>query len=410
MSIWAFIQSNARFLAAGFLLTLLSSFGQTFFISIFSGVIRQEFALSHAQWGGMYAAGTFASAFVLIWVGGISDLIRTRILGAVVLVGLGLSALFMSVNHTVSLIVLSIFLLRFFGQGMASHLASVAMARWFNAQRGRALALSNLGFSLGEAVLPLSFVVIMAVLPWRALWVICACVAFVAAPVLYVLLRAERTPQDLAKEDHAAGMQGRHWTRSACLRHPLFWLSIPALLGPPAFNTAFFFQQVPYAEMNGWAHVALVALFPLYTLGAVTATLGAGVIQDRFGLRTVLGYAQLPMVGAFIAYALAPSLIWVAVGMGMMALTSGAMNTWFRSFWAEFYGTAKLGAIKAMSTAVMVVGSALGPGITGWGLDHGIALSTQYLWVAGYFAASSGIFILAIARYRQDLPPISHSA
>ena len=62
-----FLLRNAPFLGVGVLLTFTSSFGQTYFISIFAGEIRQEFGLSHAAWGAIYAAGTMASAVVMIW-------------------------------------------------------------------------------------------------------------------------------------------------------------------------------------------------------------------------------------------------------------------------------------------------------------------------------------------------------
>jgi hypothetical protein len=55
-------------LLAGALLTLVSSFGQTFFISLFAGESRKTFNLSHGDWGAIYGFGTFASAIVLIWL------------------------------------------------------------------------------------------------------------------------------------------------------------------------------------------------------------------------------------------------------------------------------------------------------------------------------------------------------
>ena len=47
MPILAFLRDNAPWLTAGVLLTFLSSFGQTYFISIFAGEIRDTFGLSH---------------------------------------------------------------------------------------------------------------------------------------------------------------------------------------------------------------------------------------------------------------------------------------------------------------------------------------------------------------------------
>ena len=242
MSLLNFLRDNARWLSAGVMLTFLSSFGQTFFISIFSGRIMDGFDLSHGQWGGIYTLGTSASAVVMLWAGGLTDRYRTRALGAVVLTLLAGSCLFMAVNPWAGLLPLVIFALRFCGQGMVSHLAVVSMGRWFVATRGKALSVAGLGFALGEATLPFTFVSLMLVVDWRFLWVAAAVVCIAAIPVLAALLREERTPQSHAETDHSFGMLARHWTRPEVFRHPLFWFMVPALLGPAAFGTAFFFQ------------------------------------------------------------------------------------------------------------------------------------------------------------------------
>ncbi|HEY5719853.1 MAG TPA: MFS transporter, partial [Gammaproteobacteria bacterium] len=45
-----FFRDNARWLMAGFTLTLCSSFGQTFFISLFAGEIKAVYGLSDGGW------------------------------------------------------------------------------------------------------------------------------------------------------------------------------------------------------------------------------------------------------------------------------------------------------------------------------------------------------------------------
>ena len=160
---------------------------------------------------------------------------------------------------------LVIFALRFTGQGMTSHIAVVAMARWFSASRGKALAIARLGYTSGEAFLPMIFVGLLAVQPWRVLWVVAAFGALIAIPVLLALLRRERVPSEMSGGDAAAGMGGRHWTRGEVLRHRLFWLAVPLMIGPPAFGTALFFHQVHMVEVKGWDLISYVALFPLFS-------------------------------------------------------------------------------------------------------------------------------------------------
>ncbi|WP_223421864.1 MFS transporter [Tateyamaria pelophila] len=403
----AFLSQNSRWLAAGGLLTLLSSFGQTYFISIFAAQIQSDFDLSHGSWGAIYSIGTTASAGVMIWAGGLTDRWRARSLGVLVLALLAASCLAMAINPYAALLPFVIFALRLTGQGMCSHIAIVAMARWFVATRGKALAIATLGFSLGEAVLPLAFVALLTIWPWRLLWVGAAVVALIGIPVLLALLRTERTPQSMASENQSTGMRGLHWTRRTTLHNPLFWFMVPAILGPSAFNTAFFFHQVYFAEIKGWSHLSLVSLFPLYTVMGIGAMILSGIALDRFGTARLMPLYQLPMILAFLIFATATSLPHLAIGFVFMALTTGMNATLPNAFWAEFYGTQHIGSIKAMATAVMVLGSAIGPGLTGILIDFNVALTTQYIGVAVYFVFTSVVMWIGIRKARADLPVLA---
>ena len=405
MPFFPFLRANAPFLLAGFLLALLSSFGQTFFISLFGGEIRAEFGLSNGEWGATYGIATTVSAAVMLWAGGLTDRFRVRSLGTVVLIGLALACLAMAANPWPVALVGVIFALRLLGQGMTSHISGVAMARWFVANRGRALAIAALGFSLGEAVLPLGFVALKTVLNWRMLWLAAAIMVVLALPLLVALLRRERTPQSMAHEAQAVGMGGRHWSRGDVLRHRLFWFLVPALLAPAAFNTAFFFQQVHLAEVKGWAHMGLVALFPIYSVATVVAMLVSGWAVDRWGTARLMPLYQLPLAGFFLAFASVDSLAVAAPVMVLMGLTSGAASTVPVAFWAEFYGTRNIGAIKATAAAIMVLGSAIGPGLTGALIDAGIDFPHQMLGIAAYIVLACGLVAVGVRRARRDLAP-----
>ena len=404
MNTLTFIRDNARWLSAGVLLTFLSSFGQTFFISIFAGEIRSGFGLSHGQWGGIYTLGTTASAILMVWAGGLTDRFRVRSLGAVILTMLTGACLFMAFNPVWWLLPLVIFTLRFAGQGMTSHIAVVAMSRWFIATRGKALSIATLGFAAGEAVLPLLFVSLLLIVDWRILWMVAGGVAIIGIPILLMLLRQERTPQSLAQSDQSLGMEERQWTRNQAFRHWLFWFMAPALLGPSAFSTAFFFHQVHFAEIKGVAHIELVAIFPFFTGVSILAMIASGWAVDKIGTARLIPFMQLPMVAAFttFAYASGPMGLWL--GFLFLGLNTGVNTTIPAAFWAEFYGTRFIGSIKAMAAAVMVLGSAIGPGITGLGIDLGIGIETQYLAVAGYFVFTTVIMSIGIARARPLLP------
>ena len=399
-----FIIQNSRWLAAGALLTLMSSFGQTYFISIFAGEIRTTFDLSHGDWGAIYGFGTFASAIAMVWAGSLTDIMRVRRLGPIVLAALAASCLFMAFNPWVALLPVVIFCLRFTGQGMSTHIAAVGMSRWFAANRGKALSVANLGFSIGEATYPLLVVALIMFFAWQSIWVLAAFVAILSIPALVWLLREERSPQSMATDGQSVGMNGRHWTRNQALVHPLFWFMMPAFVGQSAFNTAFFFLQVHFAEIKGWDHFQLVAMFPVYTGVAIGSMIFSGVLIDKIGTARLIPYFQLPMIFAFLLFAYGQSLLTTLVGFVFLGLTSGANATLPNAFWAEHFGTKHLGAIKASAAAAMVLGSAIGPAITGVLLDFSLPLEAQYFGVSIFFGASSLLMWVGISRARKSTP------
>ncbi|MFT5038190.1 MAG: MFS family permease [Flavobacteriaceae bacterium] len=399
----SFLFKNAPWLASGALLTLMSSFGQTFFISIFAAEIQTEFALSHGAWGGIYALGTTTSAVVMVWAGGMTDKFRVRTLGPAVLLLLAFACLLMAFNPYAWFLPVVIFALRFSGQGMTTHIAVVSMARWFVAARGRALSVTALGYSLGQAVLPIIFVMLLSLMDWRFLWVVAALISLAGVPLLVRLLRQERTPQSMANENPSYGMNARFWNRVDAIKHPLFWYMVPSILGPSAFNTAFFFHQVHFAELKGISHVAFVAQLPLYTAVSVGVMLLSGWGLDKLGTPRLIPYSQIPMIAAFVLFGLADSTLIIVLGFVMMGITSGATATLPSAFWAEFYGTKYIGSIKALATAVMVLGSAIGPGVTGLLIDKGIGLETQYYWIAAYFALTTALLWVGVRSYAPSL-------
>ena len=399
-----FIIQNSRWLAAGALLTLMSSFGQTYFISIFAGEIRTTFNLSHGDWGAIYGFGTFASAIAMVWAGSLTDIMRVRRLGPIVLAALAASCLFMAFNPWVALLPVVIFCLRFTGQGMSTHIAAVGMSRWFAANRGKALSMANLGFSIGEATYPLLVVALMMFFAWQGIWVLAAFVAILSIPALVWLLREERSPQSMATEGQSVGMGGRHWTRKQTLIHPLFWFMMPAFVGQSAFNTAFFFLQVHFAETKGWDHFQLVAMFPVYTGVAIGSMVLSGVLIDKIGTSRLIPYFQLPMIFAFLLFAYGQSLLAALVGFVFLGLTSGANATLPNAFWAEHFGTKHLGSIKAAAAAAMVLGSAIGPALTGVLLDFSLPLEAQYVGVSVFFGASSLLMWVGVSRTRNSTP------
>ena len=398
-----FFAQNARWLSAGAFLAFGSSFGQTFFLSVFAGDIRAAFGLSHGEWASIYAMGTLTSAVVMLWAGGLTDRFRVNRLGPVFLVALSLSCIFMATNSVVWLLPIVIFCLRFTGQGMASHIAMVAMSRWFVANRGKAVAISALGYSVGEALLPLTFIALLGIYAWTTLWWGAAGICLGLVPILAVLLKKERSPQSIAAETEARGMNDQHWTRVQMLRHPLFWTMLPAFLGPSAFVTGFFFFQEHYATVRGISHLQFASVFPAFTAVAVVSMVITGMVLDIVGAHRLVAFHQIPIGLGFLTFSMTQSMAGLLVGIALVGISTGAYATLISAFWAEFYGTRFLGSVKSVGTSVMVLGSSLGPAILGIFLDLGRNLGHQYGWVSLYFVGTTLLMLVGVSRARPSL-------
>lgn len=394
----AFLRANAHWLLAGVVLSFASCFGQTFVLAVLGGDIRAEFGLSDGEWGAVFTGATVACAVVAIWAGALTDRVRVRVLGAGVVAGLACACFAMALVPSVAALVVAVFFLRFFGVGMATHIAAVAMTRWFVAQRGRALAISTLGFAVGEAVLPISMVTLKGLVGWRGVWAVAGLVLIALVPLLVRLLRTERTPQSIARQEPVLGLGERHWLRREVLRHWLFWAILPAQVAPWAAATAFFFQQSHFAEIRGWSHVALVALFPIYTVSWIGATMLGGFMVDRLGPVRLMPWYQLGYAAAFGVFWGTGSLGGAALGLMLMGFGAGMHAAVPPVFWAVIYGNRHLGAIKAMVSALMVLGAAAGPGVSGWLIDRGYDFGQQMIWIALYFLLANALVLIATRR------------
>jgi MFS family permease len=215
-------------------------------------------------------------------------------------------------------------------------------------------------------------------------------------PVLLGLLRLERTPLAVAEDHTSTGMDSRHWTRIEALKSPLFWSLSLAMMLMPAFSTAFWFHQVHFAEVKGWDHLALVAVFPFGTLALVISTQAFGWAIDRWGVIRLLPVYLLPFALGFMAHAQADHVWWSAFGIILMGISGGGQSTIPAACWAQFFGTRHIGAIKSTVVSLMVLGSAIGPGLTGWLIDLGFPLPSQLWAYAAIFLLASGAMILPL--------------
>lgn len=398
-----------RLLLFGFLMTFGSSFGQTFFIALFSGDIREELNLSHSEFGLLYSGATLASAFLLLWTGSLIDRWDLRSASYLIVLGLGAGCFLAGLANGPLLLFFGFLLLRHTGQALMSMAGMTTIVRYIPDGRGKASAIATSGFAVAEALLPLLAVALLAIWGWRlSFFAWGVALLLVMPPLIWLLLRGhgrrhanymDTLRPDYRPEGQATAMARPQWTRAEMLRDPLLYLFLPALMAQPMLFTGFMFHQVQLVGEKGWALSFWAGLYVLYAVTSSAVKIIAGLMIDRFGAQPLLPFMILPLGASLLLLGLADA-AWAAAGfMVLIGVSTGLYTTAASPFYAERYGTLHLGAIKSVTTALMVCATAVTPVIMGWGLDARVNLSAMALIAAGYVALAS---VLAGLGCRRD--------
>ena len=239
MTYIAFALKERKLLSFAVSFTFFSSFGQTFLIALFVPFFLSAFNLTNASFGTLYSAATLTSAFTLPYLGQWIDRVPLRRYSMLVAGGLFVSAVLMTISWHISILFISLVLLRLTGQGLSSHTAQTTMARFFDHQRGKALSISNLGFPLGEAIFPIVIAGLLAVFHWRTTWsIISVLILFVLIPAIWFLVRKSETVAE-KDEDRKRDLSTKE-SYKIIFRHPKLLFVLPSILLPPFWATGVF--------------------------------------------------------------------------------------------------------------------------------------------------------------------------
>lgn len=399
-----FVSANLRFLGFGFVILLASSVGQTYFIGIFGPAVRAEFGLSHTAWSAVYMGGTLMSALLLPWTGQIIDRVSLPRYVTFVIIALGGACLFMALAPSVAMLVVAIFALRQTGQGLANHIGGTAMARYFPADRGKAVALASLAHSLGGAVLPILMVLSITIIGWRASYGAAglAILVFVLPLALWLLrghgARHERYELGQRKLQASLG-HSSSWSRREVLGDIRFYLLLPAVMAPACIGTGLFFHHLTLAEMKGWDVAWFSGSYWIYSAGSVLTGLATGPLIDRLSAVRVLPLFLIPTVLALLIIWAFSNAWWAWPYLFCLGITSGFLYSGLTALWAEIYGVKNLGAIRSLCNAIAVFATALGPLIMGIMMDQGISIENICLIFAVYCLLSSWLFMRTLKKF-----------
>lgn len=376
MNYFSFIRSQYRFLLFGFLMMGLSNYGQTFFIALYSGEIRAAFDLSNAGFGALYSAMTLLSAVAMVYSGRLIDAWSLPRFTTFVLIGLAAGCVMMGLATHIVWLALALFMLRHFGQALSSHTGMTAISRAYDKNRGQAVSLIQLGYAGFEGFFPLMAVGLIAWLGWQQSWSVYAiALVLIAVPAQLVLSRAAPPHADTEIEDATQIPQA---DRRAVLRDKRFYMVLPLYMASPFLLTGMFFHQVQLADARGWDLTLLAGAFSLYAGLKIITSLVTGPLVDTYSARRILPFMALPLLlGLWLIVvrdnpfgALTPFFYMGLLGvhLGMAGPVSGGL-------WPELFGTKHLGAIRSMTTPIMVASTAASPVLFGLLLDGDVSFA-----------------------------------
>lgn len=250
--------------------------------------------------------------------------------------------------------------------------ANALISRWFVKRRGVALGLSAFGIGMAGVVLPPIIAKVMPIVGWRVIWQAGAAItALVVLPLVIFTIRNQPTDREglhYLAEDGAAAAPSHHGHGAGgasqlgwrdVLKRRTFWLLIAVFLPIMAINGGVGQNLAPYATSHGFSQEQAGMLISVLSLAHLVATLGLGVLSDRYGNR-------LPFAG--LAVVVAAGAATLAFGQSLPAAVAGSALIGFGGGWATLlaaaiaveFGAAGFGRAFGMSMAVIPI-SALVP-------------------------------------------------
>ncbi len=388
---------SLKVLIFGFIFTFFSSFGQSFFLGIFNPSIRNELSISHGQFGTIYASATLLSGILLIWLGKKIDEINLSKFSFIVIILLSISCFFFSKITSITILFISIFLMRFSGQGMMSHTASTTISRYFTKSRGKALSTIWFGLSTAEFILPVFMIYLLSIFDWRFIWIAISTVVIIFLPIVSYLLvknlnfKSRETQNTNVYDD----LNIKNWKRTEVLKDYRFYILCANMLAMPWIVTGTFVYQSFILNSKNWGPYIIAQSFMFYSILSVITLFIAGILIDKFTSRKLIIFMNIPLLLSLFVIIFFNHEFTAFAFLGLIGVSNGLANVLGSSTWAEIYGVKYIGSIKALTTSLMVFSTAFGTALFGILIDKGFSID-DIAYISGVYIFISLTMLLFI--------------
>ncbi len=379
-------------------------------LSIFLKPVTEDFGWSRTQFTGPLTIGGLLGSAAALATGPLVDRFGPRWALAGAYAVLGASFLLMSLIADLWQYYAVQIVARSMNTGVLAVATAVIVPNWFILRRGRAMALSGLGFPAGAAAMPLIIAAVTSSMGWRPA-AAAAGVLILAVSALPTALFLRRRPEDmglhpdgispeqraaLPPRDLRAASEGTSLQLGQAARHPALYLLIAAISLWWFGRTGIALHAVPYMTDKGLSEAVAVTALVAHSAVGASGALIAGYLRDRINVRVVIAGDFLLNAAAFLlllAVDSAPAAIAWAVFYGV---AQGGSITLQRLAFADYFGRRYLGSIEGVARAITNWTQATGPLAAAFAFDAtGSYTNIFIVFVASNVAAA---VLVAVAR------------
>ncbi len=304
------------------------------------------------------------------------------------------------------------------GQSLGGFLSTtVALVRWFSRHRAKALAISQIGFSVGGLLAP-AVVYSLEHFGWRETAFVSGVVIIVLGLPLTQITRlpthenetpdglplgaASGTPAAAARSVAADGSED--FTARKAMRTPAFWLI--SLGHASALLVVSVVQVHLVAHLHeDFAYTLTAAAMVILVMQAfqMLGQISGGFLGDRFDKRGITVVCMMMHAAALVLVAYFNNLLAIGAFAVLHGLGWGIRGPLMQAIRADYFGARDFGKIMGWSSMVVMIGTVSGPFVAGWLADRFGEYQTGFAIIAGLAALGSVFFILA----RKPEPPTS---
>ncbi|MFO1002371.1 MAG: MFS transporter [Planctomycetaceae bacterium] len=382
--------------------------GRTHGLGLITKPLLEDLRIPESSFAQLNLWSSLLGALFCVPVGAMIDRLGVRTMSVMVTGLLAMSVFQMSAADGVSSLLISLILVRGFGQSALSIVSMAIIGKWFRGRLGPAMGLYTVLLTFGFIGSILGMGSLIQHSGWRDAWQTLGWWLLASVPVLWAFTRSTPElcgiePDPISSSSDVKSPRSneagcRDYTVFEALQTPAFWVFV---LGTSAFNLVWssitLFNESILGELGFDQSMAVQMMAFLTGVGLLANIIGGKLAsRERAGLLLSCG---LLMLAASLA--LFPSIRTVRqlqLYGSAMGFVGGLVTVVHFAAWGHFFGRSELGRIQGVAQVVTVVASAIGPLLMATSRDS----RNSYLPIFSQFALC--VFVLAIAAAIVKIP------